>query len=227
MAACRIDSVDNPSVVRNMTIKRTALYQPTLKARRELEGRKPAYVRTAEHNVPSTKECTFTASNAYARKVIAVQPVLNSFYGSRRCKRIMHDSTKARRGEYDVATNALLRMADGHIGRKRAPGEDVLFAIGLGNFNTRKRLSSLHTSFAAHFVNKVIAWSLPYTPFIILTRSSAAESRLSGCWSRRVLHFEKVSLLRTLCWPSEHPSAALPHLPKTRASRYHGKPKHS
>jgi hypothetical protein len=55
VASCRIDSVDDPSVVRNMTIKRTALYQPTLKARHELEGRKPAYVRTAEHSIPSKK----------------------------------------------------------------------------------------------------------------------------------------------------------------------------
>jgi len=135
----------------------SALYQPTLKARHEREGRKPAYVRMAEHSIPSKKECTFTASNAYVRKVIAVEPAFHSFYGSRRCKRIMHDSTKARRGEYDVATNALLRMADGHIGRKRAPGGDVLFAIGLCNFNTRKRLPSLHTSFAAHFVNKLLS----------------------------------------------------------------------
>jgi hypothetical protein len=29
--------------------------------------------------------------------------------------------------------------------------------------NTTKRLSSFHTSFAAHFVKKVIAWFPPYT----------------------------------------------------------------
>jgi hypothetical protein len=74
---------------------------------------------------------------------------------SKRFKRLAHDQKKARRGEFDVATNAILKMAGTHIGRHKMEKEDVLFAIGLGDFNTRTKLSSLHTSFSSHLICKV------------------------------------------------------------------------
>jgi hypothetical protein len=77
--------------------------------------------------------------------VIKAEPVLRSFYGSKRYKRLIHDNKKAGCGEFDVASNALLRMTGGHIGRKQMPGEYVLFAVGLGDFNTMTNLSSVHT----------------------------------------------------------------------------------
>jgi hypothetical protein len=155
IAAARGINFANSDDVRNLAIKRSALYQPTLKFWPELEQRKPTAVRQAEQSIPCKKKCTFAESSEYAHEVIKAEPVLRSFYGSKRYKRLIHDSKKARHGEFDDATNALLRMAGGHIGRKRMPGEDMLFAVGLGDFNTKTNLTSLHTSFGSHFINKV------------------------------------------------------------------------
>ena|ERR1700731_1239939 len=100
-------------------------------------------------------ECTFAKSSDYTRKVIKAEPILCSFYGSKRYKRLVHDNKTARHDEFDAATNALLKMAGGHIGRKQMPREEVLFAVGLGDFNTKTNLSSLHASFGAYFINKI------------------------------------------------------------------------
>ncbi|GAB5587406.1 hypothetical protein Unana1_02306 [Umbelopsis nana] len=155
IAAARGINFANSDNIRNLAIKHSVLYQPTLKFWPELEQRKPTAVRQAEQSISCKKKCTFAESSEYAHEVIKAEPVLRSFYGSKRCKRLIHDSKKARRSEFDDATNALLRMAGGHIGRKRMPGEDMLFAVGLGDFNTKTNLSSLHTSFGSHFINKV------------------------------------------------------------------------
>lgn len=155
-AACAINfAVGDENGVRNLTVRRSALYQPTLKARKYIEERKSAKVRSAEQSVPGNKDCSFSASSEYASKRLLVQSVLQSFYASKRFKRLAHDQKKARRGEFDVATNAILKMAGTHIGRHKMEKEDVLFAIGLGDFNTRTKLSSLHTSFSSHLICKV------------------------------------------------------------------------
>lgn len=83
-------------------------------------------------------------------------------------KRLVHDSKKPRRGEYDVATNGILRMVGGHIGRKKEENEAVLFAMGLGHFNTRTKLSSLHTSFSTHLIAKVRQSLVHHISFTIL-----------------------------------------------------------
>ncbi|CAO3676652.1 unnamed protein product [Umbelopsis ramanniana] len=156
VAACAIKfAVVSDNAVRNLTVRRSALYQPTLKARKYLEERKSAKVRSAEQSVPGNKDCSFPASNEYASKRLLAQSVLQSFYASKRFKRLAHDQKKARRGEFDVATNAILKMAGTHIGKHKMEKEDVLFAIGLGDFNTRTKLSSLHTSFSSHLICKL------------------------------------------------------------------------
>jgi hypothetical protein len=115
-----------------------AILMTTLKIRNVREQRKPASVRRVEQSMPSKKECTFARSSEYTREVIKAEPVLCSLYGSKRYERLDHDNKKAGRGEFDVATNALLRMAGGHIGRKRMPGEDVLLRLGLVTSTPRR-----------------------------------------------------------------------------------------
>jgi hypothetical protein len=56
----------------------------------------------------------------------------------------------------DIAVNAVLKMVGAHIGRKKRQEEQVLFAIGLGDFNTNKNLASLHTSFGKYLILKVM-----------------------------------------------------------------------
>ena len=141
--------------VRNFTTKRKALYQPTLKARYERERRKTRLVYRTESLVPPRKELTFADANGYAEKVIKSHDLLQAFYSRRRLQRLDHDSRKAKRAEFDVAVDSLLRMVNSHVGRKKEDGEDVLFAVGLGKFQTRTNLSSVHGTLAAHMVSKV------------------------------------------------------------------------
>ena len=72
------------------------------------------------------------------------------FYALPRIRRIKNDLKKAGRAEYDIAVNAVLKMVGAHIGRKKRQEQQVLFAIGVGDFNTNKNLASLHTSFGKY-----------------------------------------------------------------------------
>ena len=78
------------------------------------------------------------------------------FYALPRIRRIKNDLKKAGRAEYDIAVNAVLKMVGAHIGRKKRQEEQVLFAIGVGDFNTNKNLASLHTSFGKYLTLKVM-----------------------------------------------------------------------
>ena len=126
-----------------------------MKARYERERRKTRLVYRTESLVPPRKELTFADANGYAEKVIKSHDLLQAFYSRRRLQRLDHDSRKAKRAEFDVAVDSLLRMVNSHVGRKKEDGEDVLFAVGLGKFQTRTNLSSVHGTLAAHMVSKV------------------------------------------------------------------------
>ena len=52
-------------------------------------------------------------------------------------------------------TDALLRMVGGSIGAKKKDEDKVVIGIGLGDFKSKSRLSSLHGTFMAYFVTKV------------------------------------------------------------------------
>jgi hypothetical protein len=66
---------------------------------------KPKKVRDAEASIPSRAAWTFEASLSYAQEVMKVGPTHQTFYCSKRFKRIKHDIAKARRGEFDIAAN--------------------------------------------------------------------------------------------------------------------------
>jgi hypothetical protein len=46
-------------------------------------------------------------------------------------------------------------MVGGSIGRQKGKDDKVLIAVGLGDFSSKSRLASLHTSFMSFFVQKV------------------------------------------------------------------------
>jgi hypothetical protein len=79
--------------VRNLTIKRKALYQPTLKARHERENRKPIAIYHAESLIPPRLEGTFADAEEYAKKVIDTHGLLQEFYGRKRILRLDHSLT--------------------------------------------------------------------------------------------------------------------------------------
>jgi hypothetical protein len=71
------------------------------------------------------------------------------------------------------------------------PGEYVLFAVGLGDFNTMTNLSSVHTWFRSYSINKVnwLTFALCNLDYVNVVKGS--ESWLYGCRSRPVLHIQK------------------------------------
>ena len=154
-AACAIQCSSDPKTVRNLTIKRRALYQPTWTGQKRIRQSKPQKVTEAEASIPSNSSCTFASTKTYAQKVIQAAPSLQAFYSSKRVKRIQHDMSKAKRGEFDTAVHSLLRMVGGHIGGKKPDDMDALFAVGLADFSTNKGLPSLHTSFGQYLMKKV------------------------------------------------------------------------
>ncbi|CAO3570970.1 unnamed protein product [Mortierella alpina] len=57
-------------------------------------------------------------------------------------------------------TKALLSLIDDHQGneglpRRRRPARPVIFAIGLGSFDTQTGLSSKHGAFEMHFIKRI------------------------------------------------------------------------
>ena len=65
------------------------------------------------------------------------------------------DAERAREAEYSLITERLLNMVGGSAGRLRRPEQKVAIGIGLGRFSSNIRLSSLDSSFASYFVQKV------------------------------------------------------------------------
>ncbi|KAG0273526.1 hypothetical protein BGZ95_010671 [Linnemannia exigua] len=87
---------------------------------------------------------------------------LNKFYNDRRFrfKKFKRMSQKARQREFEHLADSLLRMVGGSIGEKKKEEDKVVIGVGMGRFSSSSRLSSLHGTFEAYFINK--ARSLGY-----------------------------------------------------------------
>ncbi|KAH8549310.1 hypothetical protein BGW37DRAFT_530523 [Umbelopsis sp. PMI_123] len=124
--------------------------------RRTLKTSLAAYV----EDQPQTWMTNFHTQKHVA-KALAARIATSPFYQSKRVERSgYHCKKKAKRAEYDKAVDGILRMVGGHVGRRRKPQEEVVIAIGLGDFNTKRNLSSLHTPFGKYFVNKDMSMTL-------------------------------------------------------------------
>lgn len=86
---------------------------------------------------------------------------LDNFYNGKKIqfKKYKQMSKKARANEFHRVADSLLRMVGGSIGEKRREDQKVVIGIGLGSFASSSRLSSLHGTFEAYFIQKVTTGS--------------------------------------------------------------------
>ncbi|KAI1300518.1 hypothetical protein EDD11_006177 [Mortierella claussenii] len=81
--------------------------------------------------------------------------ILYGFYNHSWFLRKTWDLRKAQQSAIDYGIKALLRMAGGNESRKRTPADgSVVFAVGLGGFNTRTGLPTKHAAFLKKFIIK-------------------------------------------------------------------------
>ena len=87
----------------------------------------------------------------------ANKDALDMFYNDKTFKFKWHKwlAQRARAEEYHRLADGLLRMVGGSIGMRKKDEDKVIIGIGLGRFASTSRLSSLHGTFEAFFVNKV------------------------------------------------------------------------
>ncbi|KAI7817522.1 hypothetical protein BC939DRAFT_496582 [Gamsiella multidivaricata] len=81
------------------------------------------------------------------------------------------DARRARDAEYKSIINRLLKLVGGSIGYRRKEANKVMIAIGLGQFSSGARLSSLHESFMSYFVQKIVESLIRVRPTIARYRS--------------------------------------------------------
>ncbi|KAG0058349.1 hypothetical protein BGZ92_007193, partial [Podila epicladia] len=100
--------------------------------------------------------------DAHVQHRNAYKDALDNFYNGNNFKFKRHKqyAKAAREEEYHRLTDGLLRMVGGSIGAKKKDEDKVVIGIGLGNFKSMSRLSSLHGTFMTYFVKK--ARSLGY-----------------------------------------------------------------
>ncbi|KAF9319607.1 hypothetical protein BG003_008714 [Podila horticola] len=91
----------------------------------------------------------------------ANKDALDMFYNDKKFKFKRHKwlAQRARVEEYYRLADGLLRMVGGSIGTRKKDEDKVIIGIGLGRFTSTSRLSSLHGTFEAFFVNKARALS--------------------------------------------------------------------
>ncbi|KAI8357054.1 hypothetical protein B0O80DRAFT_99820 [Mortierella sp. GBAus27b] len=145
----------------NLSVKQKAVYQPTFKFRRWLERRKAQpidgsqSISDIESSLPPLRGNEGSVQE-YVKSLQEVEEHLDSFYNSNNTvKKHRWNARRARDEEFRRIADSLLRMVGGSIGRKRADEDKVVIAVGLGQFSSKARLSSLHESFQSYFVQLV------------------------------------------------------------------------
>jgi hypothetical protein len=115
-------------------------------------------------------------------------------------------------------------MVDGHIPAKKPIDRGPIFAIGLADFSTNTGTPSLHTSFGRHLTQKAsqFLWcDMTWSSFINLCLGIV--SRILGCWCRRILHQQKMSILWQLCGYKDHALLVSSSLQEGLPSRRYGR----
>jgi len=231
----------------NLSVKQKAVYQPTFKLRRWMEQRKAqpleggGSISQIETSLPAYHGPDASISE-YTARVHEVQAQLDSFYGNVVLKKHRWNAKKAHDEEYRLIANRLLELVGGSLGAKRKESNKVVIGVGLGQFSSRIRLSSLHESFKSYFIQRVSKLNEPFivlrSPFAMHAKTKNALSRSSSllgtiawihrCRRERVLHIEEVSNLWRVRWPSGSSSLVLfrTRVQKVHAPRRYGRPQH-
>lgn len=151
----------------NLAVKQKAVYQPTFRFRRWLEDEKMATPQGDEE-----KSITYIETHLpplrgqdasvieYVRELEQVEQRLKKFYtgDDHRYQRHRWDMARARQAEYQAIAERLLGIVGGSLGRRVEDNKDtdpILIGVGLGQFASKSRLSSLHSTFLSYFVQKV------------------------------------------------------------------------
>ncbi|KAF9923723.1 hypothetical protein FBU30_006226, partial [Linnemannia zychae] len=155
----------------NLVAKQKCVAQPTLRHRKWVENRKSKFlIKLGEqHTKPisvSEIESSLPAYRGHEANVTSYldsrknyQNALDSFYNDskftyKKYKLLMKE---ARKEEFNKLTDGLLRMVGGTVGEGRKPEDKVVIGIGLGDFKSTNKLSSLHGTFTDFFINKARA----------------------------------------------------------------------
>ena len=136
---------------RSLAIKKNALNEPTRLYHEYINERKTDEIRLLEATPSSPMDGE--SITQYWTRFASRYHQLSTFYNSRAMLKRRWDHEKARKGEFDRATHALLRMVGGSIRERCPPNKAVLIGLGAGDFDSAK--SSLHTVFEEYFVRKV------------------------------------------------------------------------
>ncbi|KAF9273789.1 hypothetical protein BGZ68_001207, partial [Mortierella alpina] len=91
----------------------------------------------------------------YVSRIKEVETTLVNFYSDQdrgSWKRHRFDLKKAFDEEYRMVADSLLRMVGGTSSAPRGEDNKVLIVIGLGDFGSNSKLSSLHSNFKTYFV---------------------------------------------------------------------------
>lgn len=157
------NATPEPLPFRNLAVNQKAVYQPNFRFRRWLETEKDLVpsgesnsVATVESLLPPLKGPTASVCG-YVEELGKVEARLQEFYSgnNNRFKKHQWDMERARKAEYQAIADRLLGAVGGSIGRKKEESDPVLIGIGLGQFNSNSRLSSLHSTFLDFFVRTV------------------------------------------------------------------------
>jgi len=171
----------------NLAVNQRAVYQPVFKHRRWAEHKKSqttsgsVSIKEIEGDLPPLRGSDADVEG-YVTKVKDVEPALVKFYSDddrESWKRHKFDFKKAFDEEFRVVADSLLRMVGGTCSAPRHEDNKVLIAIGLGDFGSNGKLTSLHSSFCRYFVGLVRCRhgkELCYTTFAI-------------CINQTILHF--------------------------------------
>jgi len=90
----------------------------------------------------------------YTKRLQDVGSDLEAFYGNVVLKKHKWNAKKAKDEEYRMVASRL-ELVGGSLGAKRDDENKVVIGIGLGKFSSKMKLSSLHDSFQAYFVQRV------------------------------------------------------------------------
>ncbi|KAI7829671.1 hypothetical protein BC939DRAFT_441435 [Gamsiella multidivaricata] len=149
----------------NLAVSQKAVYQPMFKHRRWLEQRKrrsaegQESIAQMETNLPALHGPEASIANHVEQSKVK-ESDLETFYNNVALKKHLWDAKRARDREFKLVAERLLEMIGGTPGKKRDRDNKVVIGIGLGEFSSTSRLSSLHTAFSAYFVQ--LARSLDY-----------------------------------------------------------------
>ncbi|KAG0221195.1 hypothetical protein BGW42_008149, partial [Actinomortierella wolfii] len=150
----------SPPLFRNLAVKSKAIYQPSLKHRHWMEQRKSrpipgtsVSITDIESSLPPLRG-KGSSYFEYCQQLEQAQQKLDQFYNDKKqvFKRRSWGAQRAKQEEYRTIAERLLQSVGGSLHHRRDEDNKVIISIGLGKFQSKSGMTSLHESFATYFV---------------------------------------------------------------------------